>query len=221
MLGFFTLYTFVYTFVADHYQYAACIGPIAIVAAAGAMLFRRSGKYTRFVIVLAAGVSVLTLSTLTWRQSRAYTSVDTLWMDTLKKNPDSWLAHGQIGSLLFKQGKFDETLIHLDRAIELGAYLKKVDPRAYSFAFFNKGLIFAAKGRLADAAEQYRKSLELQEDSVLAHCLLAEVLATQGKLAEAQVHYRRAIEITRNNKAEFIPEDIRQRLQSLGVEGQH
>jgi hypothetical protein len=32
MLGFFSLYTFVYTFVADHYQYLACIGPIAIAA---------------------------------------------------------------------------------------------------------------------------------------------------------------------------------------------
>ncbi len=221
MLGFFTLYTFVYTFVADHYQYAACIGPIALVAAAGAMLFGRSGKYTRFVIVLAAGVSVLTLGTLTWRQSRAYTSVDTLWLDTLKKNPDSWLAHGQIGSSLFKQGKLDETLIHLDRVLELGAYLKKVDPRAYSVAYYNKGLIFAAKGRLNDAVEQYRKSLELQEDSALVHCLFAEVLATQGKLEEAQLHYRRAIEIIRNNKAEIIPEDIRQRLQSLGVERQH
>ena len=105
--------------------------------------------------------------------------------------------------------------------LELGAYLKKVDPRAYSVAYYNKGLIFAAKGRLDDAVEQYRKSLELQEDSALVHCLFAEVLATQGKLEEAKLHYRRAIEITRNNKAEIIPEDIRQRLQSLGVERQH
>lgn len=35
VLGFISLFTFMYTFVADHYQYAACIGPIALVAAGG------------------------------------------------------------------------------------------------------------------------------------------------------------------------------------------
>src|SRR5436190_3405627 len=33
VLGFIMLYTFRYTFVADHYQYVACIGPIALVSA--------------------------------------------------------------------------------------------------------------------------------------------------------------------------------------------
>ena len=56
MLGFFPLYTFVYTFVADHYQYMASIGPVALVAAGGAVVFSRSGKNARFVIASAAGV---------------------------------------------------------------------------------------------------------------------------------------------------------------------
>src|SRR5207249_8195073 len=33
MLGFIMLFTFRYTFVADHYQYLACIGPIALASA--------------------------------------------------------------------------------------------------------------------------------------------------------------------------------------------
>ena len=33
LLGFIMLYTFLFTFVADHYQYIACIGPIALAAA--------------------------------------------------------------------------------------------------------------------------------------------------------------------------------------------
>ena len=35
LLGFIMLYTFRYTFVADHYQYVACLGPVALVAAGG------------------------------------------------------------------------------------------------------------------------------------------------------------------------------------------
>ena len=34
VLGFIMLFTFRYTFVADHYQYVACIGPIALASAA-------------------------------------------------------------------------------------------------------------------------------------------------------------------------------------------
>ena len=36
MLGFFPLYTFIYSFVADHYQYFAALGPITLFSAGGA-----------------------------------------------------------------------------------------------------------------------------------------------------------------------------------------
>ena len=91
MLGFFSLYTFVYTFVADHYQYMASIGPIALVAGIAATAYRRSGENTKFIIVSAVGVLLITLGALTWQQCEAYKNSDTLWADTLKKNPDSWL----------------------------------------------------------------------------------------------------------------------------------
>ena len=41
VLGFFNLYTFRYSFVADHYQYLACLGMIALFSAAAALLLRR------------------------------------------------------------------------------------------------------------------------------------------------------------------------------------
>jgi len=72
MLGFFSLYTFVYTFVADHYQYLACIGPIAIAAGISATVYRRSGENTKFIIASAAGVLLITLGVLTWRQCGIY-----------------------------------------------------------------------------------------------------------------------------------------------------
>src|SRR5205814_2935628 len=43
LLGFIMLYTFRYTFVADHYQYLASIGPIAL-ASAGLVTLSRSSK---------------------------------------------------------------------------------------------------------------------------------------------------------------------------------
>ena len=50
-LGFFDVYPFRYSFVADHFQYLACIGPLAL---AGAGLERGLGRLTKQVPVLRA-----------------------------------------------------------------------------------------------------------------------------------------------------------------------
>jgi tetratricopeptide (TPR) repeat protein len=215
MLGFFSLYTFVYTFVADHYQYLACIGPIAIVAGIAAKVYRKSGENAKFIIVSAAGVLLITLGVLTWRQCGAYKNSDTLWADTLNKNPDSWLAHGQVGESLFGQGKFDEALIHLDRQLKLASYLKKIHPMAYSDVYYCKGLIFSAKGKLQEAAEQFKLSLEIDDKSALVHYLLADVLVKQGKIEEATMHLQRGFEIAKAKGANNLAEEIRHRLETI------
>src|SRR5215470_11354090 len=68
VLGFIMLFTFRYTFVADHYQYLACIGPIAL-ASAGIVSFSEKFTQYRVISVSAALLVVATLGTLTWRQA--------------------------------------------------------------------------------------------------------------------------------------------------------
>src|ERR1700704_3239011 len=77
VLGFIMLYTFRYTFVADHYQYLACIGPIALASSAITVWSKRR----RFDPALnwSAGILVVgILAFLTWRQSAIYRDVETL-----------------------------------------------------------------------------------------------------------------------------------------------
>ncbi len=215
MLGFFSLYTFVYTFVADHYQYMASIGPIAIVAGITAMVYRRSGENVKFIIVPAVSVLLITLGALTWQQCGAYKNLDTLWADTLKKNPDSWLAHGQIGHSLYSQGKFDEALSHINRVLELAAEVKKMDPRAYANAYHNKGLILADKGEWENASEQFKMELEIEENFALAHYFLANTLVKQGKIEEAKLHYQRGLVIAMEQKNNKFAEEFRRRLEAV------
>ena len=54
VLGFIMLYTFRYSWVADHYQYLACIGPLALVAAGITIAFGRLGKAKVPMIVLVS-----------------------------------------------------------------------------------------------------------------------------------------------------------------------
>src|SRR6185437_11236469 len=68
VLGFIMLFTFRYTFVADHYQYLACIGPIAL-ASAGLVKLADTFKNGRTLLLSAALGVVAVLATLTWRQA--------------------------------------------------------------------------------------------------------------------------------------------------------
>src|SRR5438477_2175443 len=74
VIGFIMLYTFRYTFVADHYQYLASIGPIAL-ASAGITTLAASFKESRHSIFGAADCTVAALAGFTWRQSTMYDDI--------------------------------------------------------------------------------------------------------------------------------------------------
>jgi hypothetical protein len=71
-LGFVDVYPFRYSFVADHFQYLACLGPLALAAAGIELGLARMTKQTavpRTIIIVALLAS---LGTLTWHQCGMY-----------------------------------------------------------------------------------------------------------------------------------------------------
>lgn len=220
MLGFIMLFTFRYTFVADHYQYVACIGPLALAAAglctpqlASAMagLFvpnRRDSSQTAdlhspskvpspppraevgaldlgWVRAALCVVLVFALGTLTWRQARVYKSVETLWRDTIAKNPDSWLALGNLGTYLMHQGRLDEAMDQFQKALQ-------INPRDVN-SLVSVGNTWFRKGNYDEAAVYYRRALEVNPNSPEAHANLAVILANRGQTDEAIEHDRQAL----------------------------
>jgi tetratricopeptide (TPR) repeat protein len=220
MLGFFSLYTFIYTYVADHYQYAACIGPISLVASGSALAYRKSGRNIRFIILSAAGFMIIILGMLSWKQCHAYTDVKTLWLDTLKKNPDSSLAHGSIGKILFEEGKFTEAEFHLDQKIKFAPHIKIAFPFKYAAMHYDLAAVLQRLGKFDDAAVYYRKSLAIYEYFPQAHFQLAYVLAQKGNIPQARSHYLRALEIAKQQKDNELVEAIRQELNLLNGKGE-
>src|SRR4029078_140021 len=96
VLGFIMLYTFRYTFVADHYQYLACIGPIALVSA-GLVKLTNSVRYGPRLLA-ALGILVLSaLELLTWRQSASYRDSETLRRTTIHTHSGCWMAENNLG----------------------------------------------------------------------------------------------------------------------------
>ena len=98
-LGFVNVYPMRYSFVADHFQYLASAGLIAAAVAAAATVVKQ-----RTVRIVSGVVVIALFSVLTARQGQIYHDQETLWRDTLAKNPDCWMAHNNLGVLLAARG---------------------------------------------------------------------------------------------------------------------
>src|SRR2546430_1935946 len=90
LLGFIMLYTFRFTFVADHYQYLACIGPIALGAASWSRLAAAT-KYNSRLFYAGVLIVMVVLAILTRRQSAMYGNIEALWRTTLARNSTCWM----------------------------------------------------------------------------------------------------------------------------------
>jgi tetratricopeptide (TPR) repeat protein len=139
-LGFMNVFPMRYSFVADHFQYLACIGPIAL-AVAVALRFRIA------VLFFAVVPALCVLSNL---QSRIYFDRATLWRDTLAKNPDSTMAHNNYAVELRNSGDIQAAKSQFRAAMDL-------NPDAADWV--GLGQCFAAQGDYQTARDMYLKAL--------------------------------------------------------------
>ena len=131
---------FRFSLVFDHFQYLGSIGPLAL---AGTGL----AWFSDFIIpkkpwlqsTLCAGL-LLILGMASWQRTWAYESQETLWTDTLAKNPNSWLGHCNLGLALFQKGRVDDAIAQYQKAVE-------IYPN-YLAAHYNLGNALLQKGQL-------------------------------------------------------------------------
>lgn len=224
-LGFFNVYPFVFSYVADHFQYLASLGLIATATGAVAAALAGAPPWMRPAGRVLGGVVVAGFALLANRQSRLYANDETLFRATLAQNPGSWMAHhilgfnlamspsGQAGAI----AEFREALrlnpdypdAHTGLAIELArlpgreseaiAHYERalqLKPGAAD-AHNNLGIILASlPGRESEALAHFEAALRLNPDFAEAHVNLANALAKlPGRLPEAVPHYEAALRI--------------------------
>jgi protein O-mannosyl-transferase len=188
VLGFFNVYPFQYSYVADHFQYLASI-PVIVgaTAAAAATGLRWSG--TGIVLRGAAAAALLVaLGLTTWRQAHDYHDNATLFRATIARNPDCWMAYNNLGKeLMTSKAQLAEAVPLLERAIAL----KPNYPEAHN----NLGLALAQSGRPLEGIPHLEMSLRLKPNSFQAQNNLGIALANSGRAAEALLAFQRAAEL--------------------------
>jgi len=191
LLGFIMLYTFRYTFVADHYQYLACIGPLALAAAGLTRGFDLLGEKKRLLQGAFSGALLGALGLLSWKQCGMYADSDTLWWTTLSKNPDSWMAHNNLATNFARRGRVEEAISHFNKTFELNP--------DHDTAHYNLANLFRQLGRGDEAIVEYEKALDINPRNALAHYNLAALLGQKGRVDEALAHYEKAVEFNSRN----------------------
>jgi tetratricopeptide (TPR) repeat protein len=186
VLGFIMLYTFRYTFVADHYQYLASIGPIAL-ASAGITTLAASFKESRHFIFGAAVCIVAALAVFTWRQSGMYADIEALWRTTIARNPGCWMAHNNLGIVLSQKGEIDEAIAHYRKTLEMSPDFADAD--------YNLGNALLQKGEIDAAILHCQRAVTIQPNDPDAQVALGNALFQKGSIDESIVHYQKALVI--------------------------
>jgi Flp pilus assembly protein TadD len=196
-LGFFNVYPFRFSFVADHFQYLASIGPIVLVTVGISTGFNGFEKQRLFWRPALGGILLAALGVLTWRQCGMYADLETLWRTTIVRNPNCWMAHNNLGLTLATQGHRAEAIQHYERALQL-----KPD---YTDALNNLGVTLVIQGKLDEAAVYFHKALQDHPDDpeirnnlgmalAKAHGDYANTFVGMGWDAKAMVEFRKALE---------------------------
>jgi len=220
-LGFFDVYPMRFSFVADHFQYLASIGLIALAAAVLTNAAKRLNQTAPINTRVFMYAAVLLLGVLSFKQCIIYADSRTLWQDTLKKNPNAWIAWTNLGLQLTTQGKHEQSVNYYRKALEIKpdeivslndmamalhllgrsdeaiACFQKallIEPD-YADAHNNFGYTLESQGNLDEAMKHYRRALEISPNNPGIHSNLANALAGRGDRDQAMVHYRRALEL--------------------------
>jgi protein O-mannosyl-transferase len=212
-----------YQAMADRYAYIPLIGVFVMVVWGAADL----ADYWKLGIAWRTLPAVVILLALSWAARRQLAYWDSgyhLWSHTLMLNPNSFIAHDNLGDALLMEGKPDEAYAHFQKAAEIaprdpwshtnmGAYLQQHgqlpeaiaeyrttisltrDEAMLALTYANLGSAYRELGDEKDARESYDEALELNPSQSNAYFGRAMLLARQGKLEQAIGDFSKSVEI--------------------------
>jgi protein O-mannosyl-transferase len=192
-LGLFDNVIFIYSLVFDHFQYLASMGPLALLGAGMVRLTTMATTERPWLRSALGGAAVLVLGAQSWNRAHVFESEESLWTDTLAKNPNCWLGDNNLGYARLNQGRPDE-------AAALFAESLRINSNNW-IAHGNLGSALALKGRVDEAIGEYRKALALDPEYVEALSNLGVALAQKGKVDEAIGEHQKAVELSPYNAA--------------------
>jgi Flp pilus assembly protein TadD len=190
-LGFINVYPFIYSYVADHFQYLALGIVVSAVVAAASLGARHLSGVSRYGAASAAACAVAFLAWLTSIQCRAYVDSETLWRTTIEANPYSWMAYQNLGRAYLKEGRVFQAIAQFQEAVDL----RPNDHEALN----ELGVAEMQAGRNDRATAALQRALEAAPDSTETHLNLGVLLLQEGRNDEAAQQFQGVVEVDPSN----------------------
>ena len=188
-LGFVNVYPMRYSFVADHFQYLASLGPIVLAVGGTMAIFSRWSSRVPWSSLGWVAVLPL-LGATTWHQLASYRDAEALWSDVLAKNPASYLAQIHLGKIRTAQGRNPEATDHFRAALALEA-----DDSESPIDLRNLGMSLARQGKLAEASDCFAEAVRRDPGDWETLHELAVLAGRQLRHREAAGLFRRVASI--------------------------
>jgi Flp pilus assembly protein TadD len=189
---------------ADRYAYLSLIGIFCMIVWGIADLVQIEGWNPRAAIAVA-GIALVILSALTWRQIGVWRSSYDLWSHALTVTKDNYMAEDYVGTALLVQtyeatGQRynDEALIHFQNAV-------RIKPQD-AISHLNLGADLHEHGRLREAMQQYMIVLQLTRDPHLVEKSLIDLGAAAhqlGDFAQGREYYMQVLKMDPGNAVAF------------------
>ena len=191
VLGFVNVYPFLFSYVADHFQYLASLGVIVPVASILVLSTARLGVALQRVLATAL---LVMLGTLTWNRSAVFEHAETLYRDVIARNPQAWMAYENLGTELASRNRLSEAIDAYEGALRA----RPGFPQAQNNLVLAHMKLGDAAAELPDrvpsAILHYESVLRIEPDHFRAHYNLGTILMDlPERHAEAITHLETAV----------------------------
>jgi len=184
-LGLATVSNFIplYRPMADRFYYLPMAGVALQLAALLLMTLKSRAGF--WLALMPCLIALLPLTLLTVSREEVFTSDFALWSDTAQVSPKSALAHSNLGRSLYQQGKVDDSMYELQKALSLHS--------DYADAHYNIGIILYQKKWSDEAIVHFRRALEIEPNMAQAHYNLGLALGDKGNTDAEMREYQKAL----------------------------
>ncbi|MCX5798154.1 MAG: tetratricopeptide repeat protein, partial [Proteobacteria bacterium] len=205
---------------ADRFTYIPLLG-LFIMIAWGIPDLIKTWHYRKEFISIMTGTILVILTICTWLQLQHWQNNRTIFENALNVTKNNYVAHSNMGSVLLKERRFNEAIVHFAEAIRIKpddveacnnlgyAYIFQGDLDRATFYFLeatrikpdhvkannNLGHVFLKQKRFNEAINQYREVLRVEPENAMTHNHIGLAYAYQGDLDRATFYFLEAIRL--------------------------
>jgi tetratricopeptide (TPR) repeat protein len=176
--------------VADRYSYFSCMSWAVLLGGGFFHLcnfarYRSEDRSALFGISALASPVLIIFAIMTLKQTEVWRNTKTLWEYVIAAEPQSSIAHYNLGRIYENDGRLDDGIKYYRRAVTINP--------TNADAHYNLARLLAKQDMQAQAIDHYSRALAVRPNDADAHNNLGLLLARRGEFEPALAEFKKAI----------------------------